>query len=133
MRSVLLYFLLILWVVMVSLPATGAQNQITFWTMEMEQDRLEIQRNIAHAFTKKTGIYVRVVPVQENLLAERVAAANAVGSLPDVIFHPIAFTIRWAASSRSSLTRWTAEKSSITTPSRLVSGTRLRFTPRTAG
>ncbi len=81
---------------MVSLPASGAQNHITFWTMEMEQDRLEIQRNIAHAFTKKTGIYVRVVPVQENLLAERVAAANAVGSLPDVIFHPIAFTIRWA-------------------------------------
>ena len=81
---------------MVSLPATGAQNQITFWTMEMEKERLESQKNIAHAFTKKTGIHVRVVPVQENLLAERVAAANAVGSLPDVIFHPIAFTIRWA-------------------------------------
>ena len=61
----------------------------------MEQDRLEIQKKIAHAFTKKTGIYVRVVPVQENLLAERVASAYVAGSLPDVIFHPIDFTIGW--------------------------------------
>jgi multiple sugar transport system substrate-binding protein len=92
----ILCFLIIFWIVMVSLPAIGAQNQITFWTIEMEQDRLEIQRKIAHAFTKKTGIYVRVIPVQENLLAERVASAYAAGSLPDVIFHPIAFTIGWA-------------------------------------
>ena len=95
MRSVLFYLLLTLSVVQVNLPAIGAQNQITFWTIEMEQDRLEIQKKIAHAFTKKTGIYVRVVPVQENLLAERVASAYVAGSLPDVIFHPIDFTIGW--------------------------------------
>lgn len=95
MRSMILGLLIILWVVIVRLPTIGAQNQITFWTIEMEQDRLEIQKKIAHAFTKKTGIYVRVIPVQENLLADRVAAAYAAGSLPDVILHPIAFTIGW--------------------------------------
>jgi len=79
-----------------TLPAAGAQNQITFWTIEMEKERLEIQREIAHAFTKKTGIDVRVVPVRENLLAESVTAASAGGSLPDVLFHPIDFTIGWA-------------------------------------
>lgn len=96
MRSAILYLLTILWVAVMTLPAAGAQNQITFWTIEMEKERLEIQREIAHAFTKKTGIDVRVVPVRENLLAERVTAASAGGSLPDVLFHPIDFTIGWA-------------------------------------
>ena len=88
--------LAILWFIIVSTPVAGAQNQITFWTTEVEKDRLEIQREIAHAFTQKTGISVLVVPVQENLLTERVTAAYAARSLPDVLFHPIDFTIGWA-------------------------------------
>ena len=96
MRSKIWYFLIISWAVMMSSPMSGASNQIAFWTIEMEQDRLEVQRKIANAFRKKTGIYVRIIPVQENLLAERVASADAEGLLPDVIFHPIAFTIGWA-------------------------------------
>ncbi len=96
MRSAILNLLTILWIVVMTLPAADAQNQITFWTIEMEKERLEIQREIAHAFTKKTGIDVRVVPVRENLLAERVTAASAGGTLPDVLFHPIDFTIGWA-------------------------------------
>lgn len=96
MRHTIFHLLIIVWVTIVSLPASGAQNQITFWSVEMEKDRLEIQKKIAHAFAKKTGINVRVVPVPENLLAERVIAANASGSLPDVLFHPIDFTLGWA-------------------------------------
>lgn len=96
MRETILSIFTILWVFIMSLPLAGAQNQITFWTTEVEKDRLEIQREIAHAFTNKTGIVVRVVPVQENLLAERVTAAYAARSLPDVLFHPIEFTIGWA-------------------------------------
>jgi multiple sugar transport system substrate-binding protein len=91
-----LLILTILWLATMSLPVAGAQDQITFWTTEVEKDRLEIQRDIAHAFTLKTGIVVRVIPVQENLLAERVTAAHAARSLPDVLFHPIEFTIGWA-------------------------------------
>jgi hypothetical protein len=45
---------------------------------------------------QKSGIRVRVIPVAENLLAERVTAAFAARSLADVIFHPIDFTVGWA-------------------------------------
>ena len=91
-----LLLLTILWACTMSLPQAGAQDQITFWTTEAEKDRLEIQQDIAHAFTLKTGIGVRVIPVQENLLAERVTAAHAARSLPDVLLHPIEFAIGWA-------------------------------------
>jgi len=58
MRATILSLLTILWFIIVSTPVAGAQNQITFWTTEVEKDRLEIQREIAHAFTQKTGISV---------------------------------------------------------------------------
>ena len=96
MRSVFLSLLIILPVFMVSFPATGAQTRITFWTTEMETERLEIQREIARTFTAKTGIYVRVIPVRENSLTEKVTAANAARALPDVLYHPIDFTLGWA-------------------------------------
>jgi multiple sugar transport system substrate-binding protein len=96
MKATILSALAIFLVVMMGLPTAGAQNQISFWTTEVEKDRLEIQKEIGRAFTKKTGIDLRVIPVQENLLAERVTAAYAAKSLPDVLFHPIDFTIGWA-------------------------------------
>lgn len=95
-KGPILSLLTILWLVTISFPVAGAQNQITFWTTEVEADRLEIQQGIARAFTRKTGIGVRVIPVQENLLTKRVTAAYAARSLPDVLFHPIDFTIGWA-------------------------------------
>lgn len=70
---------------------------ITFWTTEVERDRQRVQQEIAAEFTRGSGIAVRVVPVEENLLAERVMAAYAARSLPDVIFHPIEFTVGWCA------------------------------------
>ncbi len=90
------YFLAIVWVVIIGFSTAGAQNKITFWTTEVEKDRLETQKEIARAFTKKTGIDLRVVPVQENLLTQRITAAFAARSLPDVVFHPIDFTIGWS-------------------------------------
>ena len=96
MRPMFLILLTILCLIRMSLPMAAAQSQITFWTTEVEKDRLDIQREIARAFTHKTGIGLRVVPVQENHLAEKVTAAYAARSLPDVIFHPIDFTIGWA-------------------------------------
>ena len=96
MRPVICFMLSILLVTIFGLSTAGAQNEITFWTTEVEKDRLEIQREMARAFTQKSGIAVHIVPVQENLLAERVTAAFAARSLPDVIFHPVDFTIGWA-------------------------------------
>jgi multiple sugar transport system substrate-binding protein len=72
------------------------EAEITFWTTEVEKDRLKIQNNLAKDFEKKSAIRVRVVPIDENMLSERVTAAYAAKSLPDVLFHPIDFTIGWA-------------------------------------
>ena len=96
MRATISSFLALIWVVIIGFSTAGAQNQITFWTTEVEKDRLETQKEIARAFTQKTGIDLRVVPVQENLLTQRITAAFAARSLPDVVFHPIDFTIGWA-------------------------------------
>ena len=96
MRGAFFHMLMVLLLTIFGLSTAGAQNQITFWTTEVEKDRLEAQREIARDFTQKSQINVRVVPVQENLLAERVTAAFAARSLPDVLFHPIDFTIGWA-------------------------------------
>ncbi|HIJ58194.1 MAG TPA: extracellular solute-binding protein [Deltaproteobacteria bacterium] len=73
----------------------NAEDEIVFWTTEVEKDRLSTQQNIAKGFTKKTGIAVRIIPVEENFLAARVTAAYAARSLPDVLYHPIDFTIGW--------------------------------------
>jgi len=90
-RIFILFFLFL-----ASAPAALAQNQITFWTAEVERDRLEIQEELADDFAQKTGIRVRVVPVEEDLLTEKVTAAYAARSLPDVLFHPVEFTMGWA-------------------------------------
>jgi multiple sugar transport system substrate-binding protein len=84
--------LIILW--SLSLPLMA--REITFWTTEVEADRLKVQKEVARSFSKAKGIEVRVVPVEENLLIEKVTAAFAARSLPDVIFHPIDSTMGWA-------------------------------------
>jgi multiple sugar transport system substrate-binding protein len=71
-------------------------KEITFWTTEVEADRLKVQKEIALMFSKNKGLEVRVVPVEENLLIEKVTAAFAAKSLPDVIYHPIDSTMGWA-------------------------------------
>jgi len=96
MRPIFVSILAVFLVIAVGIPTVHAQKEITFWTMEVEKDRLEVQKTLARTFTEKSGIGLRVVPVEENLLAERVTAAYAARSLPDVIFHPIDFTIGWA-------------------------------------
>ena len=95
-RGTARYVLTAFWLILLSATLAGAQAEITFWTTEVEKDRLNIQRELARIFNRKTGVDIRVVPVQENLLAERVTAAYAAKSLPDVIFHPIDFTMGWA-------------------------------------
>ncbi len=95
MKTAISFLVLILSFNLVCL-ASAAQKKMIFWTTEVEKDRLEIQQEIASQFSHKTGIVVHVVPVEENFLPERVTAAYAARSLPDVIFHPVDYTIGWA-------------------------------------
>lgn len=81
---------------MLLLSSSLAFAQITLWTTEEQPERLEVQRQIAAGFEAETGIAVDVVPVTENQLGERVTAAFAAGELPDVIYHPLNFTLSWA-------------------------------------
>ncbi|MEM6428071.1 MAG: extracellular solute-binding protein [Deinococcota bacterium] len=70
--------------------------QITLWTTEEQPERLEVQEAIASRFEADTGIAVEIVPVSENQMGERVTAAFAAGELPDLIYHPLSFTLSWA-------------------------------------
>ena len=71
----------------------GKEAVINFWSTEVEKDRIRIQEQIAKGFRIKTGVKVRIIPVDENHLSEKVTAAYAARSLPDVIFHPIEFSL----------------------------------------
>ncbi|MEJ2725881.1 MAG: extracellular solute-binding protein [Deltaproteobacteria bacterium] len=96
MKKTILVLLAVFLIMVAGLPALATEKEISFWTIEDEKDRMEIQKQIASSYSQKTGTSVKVIPVDENLLAERVTAAYAAKSLPDVIFHPIDFTIGWS-------------------------------------
>ncbi|WP_052515508.1 ABC transporter substrate-binding protein [Dethiosulfatarculus sandiegensis] len=80
------------------LNALAAASEISFWTTEVEKDRLTVQKNLARDFEKKSGIKVKIIPVQENRLNQRVTAAFAARKLPDVMYHPLDYTMGWAES-----------------------------------
>jgi multiple sugar transport system substrate-binding protein len=73
-----------------------ATAQLTLWTTEEQPERIAVQERIAADFEAATGISVTVVPVTEGAMGERVTAAFAAGALPDVIYHPLNYTLGWA-------------------------------------
>ena len=60
-------------------------NQITVWTLENLPDRLDAQKKIAAAFTKESGISVKLVGVAEDQYSQLLTSAAASGKLPDVV------------------------------------------------
>ncbi|MFO7782012.1 MAG: extracellular solute-binding protein, partial [Spirochaetia bacterium] len=77
-------------------PTERGPQEITLWTTEEQPERLDVQNRIAADFEAQTGISVEVVPVTENQMGERVTAAFSAGELPDIIYHPLNFTLSWA-------------------------------------
>jgi multiple sugar transport system substrate-binding protein len=63
----------------------AAAKQITVWTIEDVQDRVEAQKRIAARFTDATGIKVKLVPVAEDQFDQVITASAASGKLPDVV------------------------------------------------
>ncbi|MDJ0954490.1 MAG: extracellular solute-binding protein [Acidimicrobiia bacterium] len=78
----------------VEVPVTG--ETITFWSTETQPERLAITQGIIDRFTAQTGIGVVLVATDEGALPSLMSANAASGTLPDVIFHPLDFTIGWA-------------------------------------
>jgi multiple sugar transport system substrate-binding protein len=70
--------------------------QIAFWSTETQSARLAKTQEIIDAFTAETGIKVQLVPVDEDALPQVMLTNAASGTLPDVVFHPLDFTIGWA-------------------------------------
>ena len=63
----------------------GSGRAITVWSEENQPDRVEATKRIIAGFTKKTGITVKLVPVDEAQVPQLVASAAISGKLPDVM------------------------------------------------
>ena len=83
-------------VVTETVTETVTGETITFWSTETQPERLEITNGIIDRFTAATGIAVELVAAGEDNLPELMITNAASGTLPDVVFHPLDFTILWA-------------------------------------
>ena len=76
--------------------AAPEPGTISFWSTETQSARLLKTQEIIEAFTAETGIKVQLVAVDEDALPQVMLTNAASGTLPDVVFHPLDFTIGWA-------------------------------------
>ncbi len=74
-----------------------AGTTIKFWSTETQPERLAITQGIIDRFTEATGVGVQLTATDEDQLPELMITNAASGTLPDVVFHPIDFTIGWAS------------------------------------
>lgn len=72
-----------------------AGETITFWSTEVQPARAEATQEIIARFTEQTGIRVELVLTEEDALPSLLTAGVAAGTLPDVIYHPLDFTLGW--------------------------------------
>lgn len=74
----------------------GSEGSITFWTSDIEPDRVASQQEIIDAFTAESGIEVELVAIPEDDLPNVIVTNAASGDLPDVVQVPLDFSIGWA-------------------------------------
>ncbi|MGH3333319.1 MAG: ABC transporter substrate-binding protein [Nocardioidaceae bacterium] len=65
--------------------ASGSDDELLVWSLEVQPDRLAVSKKIAAEFSKKTGTDVKVVGVEETQLPQLIASAAQAGELPDVV------------------------------------------------
>ncbi len=70
---------------------------IVFWSTENQPARAERTQEIINRFTEQTGIGVELVLVDENAIDSLMAANQAAGTMPDVVFFPLDFAAAWYA------------------------------------
>jgi multiple sugar transport system substrate-binding protein len=64
---------------------SSSSKGITVWSLENQPDRFATTKQIAAGFTKKTGIQVKVVAIDEQQFPQLIATAAESGKLPDVM------------------------------------------------
>lgn len=62
-----------------------ASDGLLMWTLEVQPDRLATQQAVLDNFTAETGVEVELVPVEEDQVAQLMAAASLSGDMPDVV------------------------------------------------
>ena len=73
-----------------------SQTEITFWTTQVDTQSIKIQENLAAKFqARHPSINIRIVPVDQSELPEKVNLAKLTQALPDVILHPLIYTFGW--------------------------------------
>jgi len=77
-------------------PSTGETVTIKFWSTETQPARLERTQQIIDGFTAASGIEVQLTATDEDALPQLMLTNAASGTLPDVVFHPLDFTVGWA-------------------------------------
>ncbi len=62
------------------------ETVIEFWTTDNEEDRILVYEQIAEEFmTENPNVDLRIVPIEEAGIAQRIATAQAANRLPDII------------------------------------------------
>lgn len=76
---------------------SGETVTLKFWSTETQPARLEATQAIIDGFTAATGIEVQLTATDEDALPQLMITNAASGTLPDVVFHPLDFTVGWAS------------------------------------
>lgn len=78
-----------------SVEVQVAGPAISFWSFENQPDRAEKTLAIIDEFTKKTGISVSLILIDQSSMNSIMAANYAAGTLPDVVFVPLTLVGDW--------------------------------------
>ncbi len=64
----------------------AAEVTVEFWSTDNEEDRVTVYESIANDFmAANPGIKIKIVPVEEGAISQRIATAKGAGDLPDII------------------------------------------------
>jgi multiple sugar transport system substrate-binding protein len=71
----------------VEVPAEPADKVVVeFWTTDNEEDRVDVYEAVAQRFMDENpGIEVRIVPIEEAGISQRISTALAANRLPDIV------------------------------------------------
>lgn len=74
-------------VVSVEVPAEPTEKTVVeFWTTDNEEDRVDVYEAVAALYMEENpAVDVRIVPIEEGGISQRIATAQAANRLPDIV------------------------------------------------
>jgi multiple sugar transport system substrate-binding protein len=64
----------------------GEKTEIEFWTTDNEEERVDTYEQVAQRFMEENpDVEVRIVPIDEATISQRIATARAANRLPDIV------------------------------------------------